>query len=144
MNASVHDDHQGSHASWKFMEIARQWCLLQFLASNRHISADENSHNYCHQVGFLGCRCAKNAFIASPPPRTPLGELSATQILYLLFVAIFKHCWFTTGSWENASGVQESPGFFVTTRVGTLKYSWCQHCICTCIWNCIIDGFATF
>jgi len=40
-----------------------------FLASNRHVSADENSHDSCcHQVRFLGCRYDKHAFVATTPP----------------------------------------------------------------------------
>jgi len=35
------------------------WC--QFLALNRYVSADENSHNCCHQVHFQGCRYAISA-----------------------------------------------------------------------------------
>ena len=67
---------------WKVLEFARQWCRWQLLASNRHVSADENSHNCCHQVCFLGGRYAKNAFAArtySAPP----GFLSCCFSLYL-------------------------------------------------------------
>ena len=46
------------------------------------------------------------------------------SLLSCCFFAIFKHCWLTTGSWKNASGVLESSGkvwnFFVSKRVGTL------------------------
>jgi len=42
-----------------------------------------------------------------------------------MFVAIFKDCWLTTGSWKNAYRGLEIPGkvqeLFVTNRVGTLK-----------------------
>jgi len=38
-------------------------------------------------------------------------------------LSIFKHCWLTTGSWKNASGLWKVLDFFVTRRVGTL-YSW--------------------
>jgi len=63
--------------SWKVLEFARQWCTWQFLFSNRHVSADENSHNCCHQVRCLGCRYAKNAFTSRVPPQTLLAELTA-------------------------------------------------------------------
>jgi len=100
--------------SWKVMEFARQLCTWQFLISNRHVYADENSHNCCHQVRFLGCWYAKNAFTSGVPPWTLLAELTAlSQTTYLMFVAIFKHCWLTTGSWKNASGGLESPGILL-------------------------------
>jgi len=54
-------------SSRKILEFGRQWCRWQFLAPNRHVSADKNSHNCCHQVRFLGCRCDKNADPYSAP-----------------------------------------------------------------------------
>jgi len=44
--------------SWKVLEFVRHWYRWQILASNRHVSADENCHNCCHQVRFLCCRYA--------------------------------------------------------------------------------------
>jgi len=81
-----------------------------YMASNRHVYASENSHDCIHQVRFLDCRYAKNAFSAGVPSGTPLAELTAlSQAPRLLFVAIFKHCWLTTGFYKNASGGLEYP-----------------------------------
>ena len=59
------------------LKFARQWCAWQFLVSNRHVYAFENSRNCCHQVRLLGCRYTKNAFTAGVPSRTTLAELTA-------------------------------------------------------------------
>ena len=67
--------------SWKVLEIARQWCRWQFLVSNRHVYADENRQNCCHQVRLLGCRYAKNAFAAGALHRTLQEELAASPKL---------------------------------------------------------------
>ena len=96
--------------------LERSWNLLgsgvrgSFWFQTDMFMQTKNSHNCCHQVCRLSCRYAKNAFTARVPLRTPLAELTAlSQILLLLFVAIFKHCWLTIGSWKNASGGLESP-----------------------------------
>jgi len=95
----------------KVLEFARQWCRWQFLASNRHVSADENSHNCCHQVRFLGCRYAKNAFTFGVTP-TPLGELRAllrplASVCYyiqtlLAYDRVLEKCFWSLGkSWKS-------------------------------------------
>jgi len=61
---------------WKSWILLGNWYVWQFWASNRHVSADEDGCNCCHQVRFLGCRYAKNAFTAGSPPQTPLVELT--------------------------------------------------------------------
>ena len=71
---------------------------------------------------FSGLLIYQNAFTAERPSWTTLWELSVLQIFYqslqrcprpyLLFVAIFKHCWLTTRSWKNVSGGLGIPGIF--------------------------------
>jgi len=107
---------------WKVLEIYLQlpgmswkllgdWCRWQFLASIRHVSAEENSHNWTAGM--------KNAFAAGALPQTPLEELRALpQIPQMLIVAIFKHCRLMTWSWINASGVPESPGIYCNQESG--------------------------
>ena len=65
----VVDIRQNSHSSWRILESARQWSTWQFLVPNRHVYADQNSRNFIHQVRFLGCKYAKNAFMVRVPPR---------------------------------------------------------------------------
>ena len=100
-------------SSWKVLELASQWRGWHFLSSNRHVSANENSHNCCHLVHFLGCRYAKNDGWGSAPH--PAGELTDP---HLLFIAIFKHWWLIMGSWENATAVVERPGILCDQECG--------------------------
>ena len=37
-------------------------------------SAFESSHNCCHRVRFVGCRCAKDASAARAPPHHAVGD----------------------------------------------------------------------
>jgi len=83
------------------------------------VSEDENSHNCCHQVRFLGCRYAKNAFAL---PRTlldslerslrPLAAVSRYIYTLLAYDRVPEKCFWRPGK------VLE---LFVTKRVGTLR-----------------------
>jgi len=79
--------------SWKVLVFARQGCTWQLLVSNRHVYADENSHNCCHQVRYLGCRYVGMPKMLSRPglhgrPRWQSSQhsprlLSCCLLLYL-------------------------------------------------------------
>ena len=91
------------------------------MASNRRVSAGENTHICCHQVRFLGCRYANSAFVTGALPRTPLWELtvlpkppSCCLLLYVNIADLRQKCFTAPGK------VLES---FVTKRVGTLSMS---------------------
>jgi len=99
-------------STWKVLKFSRQRCGWQFLASNRHVSADEDSHNCCHNVRFLSCRYAKRLLQLGLHPRPAVGAYSAPRTCWLLSVALFKHCWLMTTSWKNAYGILGSAGIF--------------------------------
>ena len=58
------------------------------------------------------------------PPRTTLAELTVLfQTPQLLFVAIFKHCWLTSGSWKMFLGPGKVLEFFCNQGSGKPVYS---------------------
>ena len=94
------------------------------LASNRHVYANDNSHNCCHQVRFLGCRYAKNAFMAEALPRTPLGELTVVPRSPSCCLSLYLKIDILQQGPGKCFWVLESTGkvleFFITKRLGTL------------------------
>ena len=84
------------------------------LASNSHVYANENSHNCVHQVRFLGCRYAKNAFTAGFPLQTLLAELTAlSQILSCCLLLYLNIAGLQYGPGKMLLGAWRSPGIFL-------------------------------
>jgi len=100
--------------SWKVLQFARQWCTWQFLVSNRHVYADENSHNCIHQVRFLVCRYAKNALTAGVPPRTRWQSLQSSPRLLSCCLLLYL----------NIADLRRGPGKMLLGAWKVLEKSW--------------------
>jgi len=111
--------------SWKVLEFARQWRTWMFLVSNGHVYVDENSNNCIHQVRFLGCRYAKNAFTAGVPPWTPLAELTALpRLLSWCLLPYLNIADLRQAPGKMLLGVWKSPGFFCNQESGNPDYTY--------------------
>jgi len=93
-----------------------------FQTDIRHVYADENSHDCCHQVRFLRCRYAKMlsrpGFLPGPRwqnlQRSP-RLLSCCLLLYLNLAGLRR------GPGKMLLGAWKVLEFFVTNREGTLS-----------------------
>jgi len=107
--------------SWKVLKFARQWCTWQFLVSNRHVYADENTHNCIHRYVFWAAGMPKMLSwpVFLPGPRWQSLQrsprlLSCCLLLYLNIASLRR----LPG--KMLLGAWKSPGIFLTKRVGTL------------------------
>jgi len=87
----------------KILEFFRQWCRWQFLVSNRHVFADENSHNCCHQIRFRSAGMPKMFLWPGLPD--PAGGAYSTPpdplIVVCRFISAHYRC--TRNSYEKVA-----------------------------------------